>query len=351
MRKIQLDFIDGLRALLALYIVVHHAVQPLRQVPRVFAWLDYGQAVVAVFITVSGFCLALPQASSGQWTVDARAFYLRRARRILPPYYATVGIAILLCSVYLALGPFRDPVAEFSLAAVMSHLLLVQNWMPQQMYTLDGPLWSVALECQIYLLFPLLVLLCRRFGIGVMLAVSLGTSVVVFRAFHALGEPQFLFCFALGLLSAKLGFAESRPWVPLLLTGAGIAAYMLTPQPSITEQEVCASLASAGLIAWCCRRPASAPRRLLEWKPLAWVGTFSYSMYLIHALAFPPVWIWARSRWPDFGERFDAPVIALTVATCMAAVGISYGFHVMFERPFISGKRRGTEHRLATAAA
>ncbi|MGI4755634.1 MAG: acyltransferase family protein [Janthinobacterium lividum] len=349
MRKIQLDFLDGLRALLALYIVAHHAVQFLGVVPGALRVFGYGQAVVAVFLTVSGFCLALPQASSGQWTVDARIFFQRRARRILPPYYAALALAIGVSIGFQLLGPFRDPVGEFSAASVWSHLLLVQNWSARQMYTLDGPLWSIAVECQIYLLYPVLVLLRRRWGTVGMLAVAASISFLGFRIFHAAGQMHFLLFFTFGVVSAELAFAKKRQWIPLGMIATGVLAWVLLPHASTPQQEAFASLGSAGLIAYLCSNPASPLRRALQWKPLAWVGTFSYSIYLLHDLFLAAAWYWIRDRRPDFAQRFSLLFALIMGATCVAAVVGSYGFHVLFERPFMSRKRQRAEQRLAAA--
>lgn len=349
MRRIQLDFIDGLRALLALYIVAHHIVQFLRVVPSGLGFFSYGQPVVAMFITVSGFCLALPQASSGQWTVNARSFFLRRARRILPPYYAALFLAILVNAGYQVLGPFRDWIGEFSFYAVWSHVLLIQNWIIRQIYTLDGPLWSIALECQIYLLFPVIVLLRRRWNWYGMLAAATVFSFVAFHLFHNVGQLHFLLFFALGVLSAELAFRKKQQWLTLGIIGVAALIYFAIRHPSWPQQEACASLAFAGLLAYLSQGEGNIVRRALSWRPLAWIGTFSYSIYLLHDLFLASAWYWIRDRDADFTNHFDARFLAFWSAIFIAAVAGSFGFHVLFERPFMSVRRQKTEDRLAMA--
>jgi peptidoglycan/LPS O-acetylase OafA/YrhL len=346
MRRIQLDYIDGLRALLALYIVAHHIVQFLRVIPRGLMTFAYGQPVVAMFITVSGFCLALPQASSGQWSIDARRFFMRRARRILPPYYAALALAILVSWGFVRMGPFHDPVGEFSFAAIWTHALLIQNWVYLQIYTLDGPLWSIALESQIYLLYPAIVLLRRSWNWYGMLVAAVAFSMTAFHLFHSLGQLHFLLFFVFGVLSAELAFRKRQRW---LTVGAIVIPGLvwLLPHLSTLQQETCASLACAGLLAYLSRKEGNIVRRVLSWRPLAWLGTFSYSLYLLHDLFLATAWYWIRNRKPDFANHFDLQFVLFWTVVAVASVALSFGFHVLFERPFMSNQRKITEQRLA----
>src|SRR5260221_2639176 len=96
----RLVFLDGIRALGSLYVVLHHCCQ-IYQDPTIaprygyyafIPWLLRGRSV-AVFMVLSGFCLMLPAAKSAAGTLrDGFWAYLRRrARRILPPYYVSVA--------------------------------------------------------------------------------------------------------------------------------------------------------------------------------------------------------------------------------------------------------------------
>src|SRR2546421_13093474 len=93
-----LDYLNGLRALAALYVVLHHAyltVWPvlLGKAPTgidaaLVGWLAYGHYSVSVFIVISGFCLMLPVLRNQDVIAGGSiTFYRKRARRILPPYY------------------------------------------------------------------------------------------------------------------------------------------------------------------------------------------------------------------------------------------------------------------------
>jgi peptidoglycan/LPS O-acetylase OafA/YrhL len=349
-RRLQLDFIDGLRAAAALYIVVHHALQAADYFPGSLSYMGRGHDVVAVFIAISGFCLALPLAQRGSWNLRAGQFYQRRMRRILPPYYATVAIALLIA---LACS-YKDYPQDyagvpFSWAMLVSHLLLVQNWVLGQVYTLDGPLWSIAVECQIYVLFPLLVILWRRAGRWLALFVIFVLAHSLLYATHHGGSANFLFLFGEGMLGADLAFSErSRRWLgpATLLSFAGYCWCSLYPKYVVTD--IFIGLSTALLMAYLTQHRHHWGNKLLGWKPLAWVGTFSYSLYLVHSFFQVPLKRWILAR--DIGhlaESHGTMALFMIVVVAPIAIAASYGFHVVFERPFMSPGRQKAEHRLA----
>ncbi len=347
MGRIQLDYIDGMRALAALYIVVNHGMQSLPHAPLA---MSFGSEVVAAFITISGFCLALPMASRGDWRLHALTFYGKRARRILPPYYAAVALGLVTVTFYYLHGNFGT-VTEPPIGAltVWSHLLLIQNWIPAELYTLAGPFWSIALECQIYLLFPLVVLLRRRSGPWVMLFSFMAISYVLFRSLHGVGQPQFLGSFVIGVVGAEMAFrpAYRKLLVPAMVLSAGAAAGL---HLSTTILQALTSVFCASGMAFLAHRQGHPVRRVLGWPPLAWVGTFSYSIYLLHAILLKLCMLLIWERWPQFGRTLQPAYVAWLVCTLVVITAASYGFHCLFERPFMSVRRQKTEVRLEHAA-
>lgn len=95
---VRLDYLDGLRALAALYVVLHHAwltiwsaeyyKQPVGVLAALTGWLAYGHFAVSAFIVISGFSLMLPVARGGVLKGGARRFFKKRARRA---HYSTAG--------------------------------------------------------------------------------------------------------------------------------------------------------------------------------------------------------------------------------------------------------------------
>ena len=98
----RLDFLDGVRALAALYVVAHHIwlttypKYPLNTGPWYLGWLAYGHLAVAVFIVVSGYSLAIGPARRGLALGSSARFFRRRAWRIIPPYWAALALSCVV---------------------------------------------------------------------------------------------------------------------------------------------------------------------------------------------------------------------------------------------------------------
>ncbi len=106
-QRVRLHYLDGVRGLAALFVVWHHVWQFVvvhnagKALPawfRAFAPLKLGGFGVAVFIVLSGYCLTIPVARSTALDLAGglRGFAFRRARRILPPYYAALILSAVL---------------------------------------------------------------------------------------------------------------------------------------------------------------------------------------------------------------------------------------------------------------
>src|SRR5205807_888516 len=113
------------------------------RVGSVFVWLfGFDHYAVTTFIVISGFCLMLPVAiAGGTLKGGAKQFYQRRARRILPPYYAALALSVAIA---LARGV---PVTNGSL---ISHALLIHDFGASWIFDINGALWSIAVEWQLY---------------------------------------------------------------------------------------------------------------------------------------------------------------------------------------------------------
>ncbi len=337
--RLQLDYIDGMRALAALYIVCHHALR-VRVLPwPLFNLFSHGQEVVAVFIVISGFCLALPNAQRGEWKVDAKRFFTRRARRILPPYYAAIALAVVFAAIKHAYG------GSTTFRSIWVHLLMIQNW-SVEMYTLAGPFWSVAVECQIYLLFPILVLTRRKLGAFANLLLWFALAVASFPLLHARGETIFLGYFAIGIFSAEAAFRKNwRPWMLLCMIVAGIAA-MFANYRHLFIAETEWAVFTAALLAYLIHAKTNPLRRLLSWKPLTAIGLFSYSIYLVHAMFLETMGQYMQSKDPMFDASLSPHYMLYMGSAALISLPAAYLFHRAFELPFMSAKRHAVEARV-----
>jgi peptidoglycan/LPS O-acetylase OafA/YrhL len=118
--------------------------------------MTYGRYAVVMFIALSGFSLGLGPARSG-WQFKSIATYAhRRAWRILPPYWAALGFSLVMTWLVLA-HPGR--------AVPNGKSVIVYGLLVQDAFSVGNPnlaFWSIAIEAQLYVLLPLLLLLVRR---------------------------------------------------------------------------------------------------------------------------------------------------------------------------------------------
>jgi peptidoglycan/LPS O-acetylase OafA/YrhL len=293
--------------------------------------LHYGYLGVHLFLLLSGFCLTYPLARragvSREWRtaglrVELGSFFRRRAWRILPPYYAALALCV---AVPLGLHP-RSPDARVSAGNVLAHVLMVYNLFPRWSGTINGDFWSLALEWQLYLIFPLLLWSIRRWGLGPMLAGALALTLG-FRTWVWLEqEPAALFwCrllpgrwfeFTLGMSAALLLGRHGPVWATeragRWMVGFGLLAALglwvtqrWSPNAPATDAIwggafFCLLLAAAG---W----PEKGGVRSLapwSWRPLERLGAFSYSVYLIHDRVL-------RTASGLLGSRLGSPVRTL----------------------------------------
>ena len=365
--RLRLDFLDGIRGLMALWVALGHGFQDYVHVAGVamgnrnylqqpiFQQAFYAHFAVDTFIVLSGFCLMLPVIRSGTLTLSGgwKTFFQRRARRILPPYYAALAIAIGLSVLRWWIGhPSGEATAirqvDLTRGAILSHLFLVQNLNSLWERGIDGPLWSVATEWQIYFLFPLLLILRRRLPVApfVALALAAGYALYRFTPYGGTINSWYLGLFALGMVAAekallspvRTGERSPSPWIaamPIGLFGL-VCLFMATgfwKPEAMWWFDALWGLMIASML-WLCVRSAHlapAARRILEWPPLVALGVFSYSFYLIHApLMNVVVTLLLPRRWPPI---IDAGIF---LAAFPIVVWLSYRFHRRFERPFMN---------------
>jgi peptidoglycan/LPS O-acetylase OafA/YrhL len=367
---LRLEYLDGLRAVASLYVVLFHAgvgfnsdSGELSGAARILCHLlVFGHDAVAIFIVLSGYCLMLPVArAEGQLVRGLGSYFARRAWRILPPYYATVLGSLLLIALVPVLETrtttiWADTFPAFGLGPIGTHLLLIHNLYRSLAHRIDGPLWSVATEWQIYFFFPLLLLpIWRRFGAAqtVLVGFAVGCSLLWLAPEAAdTAASWYLGLFALGMCAAGIGFAsrpleaalrERVPWgaSSVLLLGLVAIGATLLIKPWFRHMPVSDTLVGA-TTAVClvhltkhALRPAETPRplvlRVLESAPLVAVGRFSYSLYLTHLPVVALLYFGLRR----FALSASSEMLLLSVLSVPASLLFSYAFFWVFERRFV----------------
>src|SRR3954469_24384300 len=189
--------LDGVRGLAALFVVIHHVFlltfpgYPRDNAPFWAGWFIYGRFAVVVFIVLSGFSLALSPARHG-WRLDSVSrFAYRRARRILPAYWAALAFSLAVAWLVVPPPGQGPPGAKSALV----NGLLVQNVVGAP--SPNRSLWTMAVEAQLYLVFPLLLLTVRRRGAILMIAtVTLIVAAVGIVGLHVPRLDTFVVQFA-----------------------------------------------------------------------------------------------------------------------------------------------------------
>jgi len=320
--------IDGLRCLAVLLVFVFHF--------EVFAIGKAGFVGVDVFYVISGFLISSiiwGQLEAGRFTL--RGFYLRRFRRLAP---ALICVQLLLIGTsYLLLLPqeARDLAAQNVTA--QAYIINLYLWRHVSYFGIRSDsvmllhCWSLAIEEQFYLLYPLLLMLVHRYArrrLGWVLA-SLATASFLLNLVFVQRKPEATFYLLPTrawelLLGALLPFVQ--PWFEsrararqlaaavgvLLIVGAlvfyhpGIAfpgTFDLLP----TVGTAVLLLATAGEGSWV--------SLVLRRKPVVYIGTISYSMYLVHW----PIKVLASYFLPSYtlGWRWASVGLALSLSVAV----------------------------------
>lgn len=316
--------IDGLRAVAVAAVVLYHA--------DVVAFSG-GFVGVDVFFVISGFLIASiihTEATEGRFSI--LSFYARRARRILPALFVVVAATLAVGSYILLPGDFLDLVKS-----ALSSMLFVSNvylW-DQASYFASAaemkPLlhtWSLAVEEQYYLFFPILLVAWMARGyrpVTVLAPVCLASFALSVWAVQRFPEATFF-------------LAPTRVWE--LLVGSLLAVGAVPSLRSRIGREVVGLLGLALLLAcvflydeqtvfpglgalWPClgtgmviHARGSMANRCLEYRPIVFIGLVSYSLYLWHW----PLIVFARYEGWFTGTPAQAALIvvasfALSVAS------------------------------------
>lgn len=345
--------LDGLRALAILAVLWHHAL------PRAESgWLGRGHIGVRLFFALSGFLittrLLAEQRATGQ--VALGRFWMRRALRIFPLYYAVLALFAL----YLGLRP-SDAGSRHFFDNVLFHASYTSNWFVD--YEVPHPVWfafgwSLATEEQFYGWWPLLMGAVRRgTALLVLLAVLALQQLAVYGAFGpwlpatpvricASLAPALSLGALLGLaLEARAGF--ERLWAlfgkSAAVAASGVVLGLGWLVGSGAGAPLWLDLAFVALVASTVLAPASWLARTFSARPLREVGRVSYGIYLFHV----PLLGLLRRLSPWLAEHPGA-LFVLALGASLGAAELSYR---CLESPLLQLARRRFSVRLDRPAS
>lgn len=322
---------------------------------------------VQIFFVVSGYCIAATADSVRRKPGHTVEYFRRRVRRIFPPYWAALLLALALPALVAALGwpglfgstgavntGSIPAAAELTGWQWLGNLTLTEEWRHHlvggDQLNLLGPAWSLCYEEQFYLVCGAILLIApRRFFTGALL-VTLGTLalMVVSAAWGGLPIRGFFFdgrwlLFAAGVfIYYHHNYAAPRRWwlVPagfaLALAAALVVRYGFLAR-SGTEVKSWAFEYVAGvffaIVLLVLRRWDGLLARARFLKPLAACGTMCYSLYLVHW----PITKLTSAALFRAGVRGAWPTLLVTIPVAMAAsLLVAWAFYRLVERRFLN---------------
>jgi peptidoglycan/LPS O-acetylase OafA/YrhL len=362
--------IDQLRGFAALAVVVcHFAVSAYNVAPNAgdppLPWLrlvlGFGYLGVPLFFVISGFCIHLPQAR----TLAARGaiepawgkFFRRRFWRLYPPYVASIAVAIVLLLLATGTLPVGWP-------AIALQSLLLHTFHPATFDGVNPPAWTLAVEAQLYLAYPIALALIVRHRAWRALAIVLGVTMLyrLTLNFEPLPEPfggvawEFFlarwFEWVLGAVLAE--WAVGRIAIPAWVRSRWLAASVLAAGVWLewhtwhyglyVLKEPLYGVAFALIVLVALDGEAAVEQedvgttgsRLGRW--LAGVGVYSYSLYLLHRpvqMAFEPL---ARevATWPSVVRNGIPSSLLIMAATTPVVLWAARVFYRWVEKPCIA---------------
>ncbi len=285
--------LDALRAIAVIGVIAAFTL------PQV--WARNGVLGAQLFFVISGFLITGILLDAGAAADRTRtrvgrtlqAFYARRVLRIVPLYFLVLFVAAAVDFISV-----RDEL-EF-------HVVFASNWWLADRGAWTGTrdhLWTLAVEAQFYLVWPIVVLVMSRRHLGkVIVAMIVAAPIIRVVLFSAgvwpfgatIVTPAAFDSLGLGALLAHLRRTRSNEWIARRsrwLPVAALALWIVWKIAQRTNDGDTVEFAASGLwfpllAVWIVERASAGIRgpigRVLEWRPLAFVGTISFGVYLMH---------------------------------------------------------------------
>ena len=331
----------------------------------VYMRLPGGFVGVDIFFVISGYLISsivFSEISQSRFSVVS--FYERRIRRIFPALFAMLAVCSIVATFYL----FPTELVEYGKSVLAATFSASNFFFWQRSGYFDSPAtkpmlhtWSLAVEEQFYILFPIFLVIVRKFfprylriGVVFFFFASLAASAIIvpYDSITAFYMPYTrAWELLLGTIISLGGFPRiNSAWgrnVTAFL-GVGLIAYSVlvytdhTPFPGLSALVPC--LGSA-LIIGTGESGDSLPAKVLSWRPVVFIGLISYSLYLWHWPVI--VLFWKMAGFDSLGHSLSAYTHGLlrpTPCNLLATILISFVLAVLswkfVEQPFRKGPLR-----------
>jgi peptidoglycan/LPS O-acetylase OafA/YrhL len=359
--------LDGIRGLAIIAVLSRHVAYVFQAHGPFTRWflpiLQFGSRGVDLFFVLSGFLITgilLDTKSAGN---RASSFYGRRVLRIFPIYYLALAVVFVgehFSTLIKDAGNLQNPLDH------ISHVLYFQNFIPlwhHGDYPLGvlGPFWSLAVEEQFYLIWPMLV---WRLSSKTILKICAGAMVttlalrIIFMPIFGFAIWIYAFTFtradglfvgaALAVILATKGEFPKPLVIGLACAGVGFLAVIpiFVPAYEIWETgrleallgTTGVALCSGALIAYCLTYRDSRLARLFQMSWLRNFGKYSYGIYVIHATVYyaGETFLAARGINYPFSTSFAFAYAITMIAIAYGLAWLSFNF---FESRFLDLKR------------
>jgi peptidoglycan/LPS O-acetylase OafA/YrhL len=374
----RLGVLDGLRGIAVLLVLWYHIWEISWLSPG--PWLDFlpatGFVGVHLFFFLSGFVISYPfmrAETAGRPQPSWRHFAWRRFIKIVPSYVLSIAVAYAIG--YAQVQPNASLVPD-----LVTHLLFVHTWFPQRYGTIDGVLWTLAVEVEFYCIFPLIWWCFKRrpwLTAGAMIAIAgLWRAALAACCFSTLFAPYeenlpgYLDIFAFGMIAAYLFTRFGDVWrnsrvafaapaiaiagfAALLTLLKNLFAYRFYDQWAGVWQINNRPLLGAAFAAIALGFLVS-PRwwqALLDNPPLRFLAAISYNLYLYHQLVAREL-LWHHlpsfADDPHYDPTWQSQYTWIAFGSTIAqATLVTY----CFERPLLRIKDPGASPRRVRKAA
>lgn len=354
-------YLNGLRGVAATWVVIAHCMiwggWTLTPIPD-------PKIAVDLFMTISGFLMAYnarrresiePMTQPATWI----RFYIRRYFRIAPAYYLSLALAAIASAPFLegykalqlmnpgfwGVGGIYDPYTiRFTTENLLSHATFIFGVIPKYAFSTMLPDWSLSLEMQFYLAFPLIYLLMRKIGA---LTASIMLAVIALAVSHTLAgvfpEPSFLplklSLFVTGMLIAEIPFGTGRG--ATIMIGALALLLPFAQTSNYATQSWVVPFISALLYALTVsRKSASSPLQpvgdALGGRIAHTLSDTSYGMYLFHGFFISLTGLMLSGAFPRLAAHGNIRTIVLLAITLPGVLLVSTLVHRFVERPGIA---------------
>lgn len=345
-RRARLSGLTGLRGVAAIWVLLFHIYQQ-SEIPVI----EHGYVGVDIFFILSGFVLSHVYMQEERFV--SFKFYMIflgvRLARIFPLHIFTLFALLLIVTTFPDfMTSYNQSVDRFGDGAFIANLLLIQNWGFWFPGNWNWPSWSLSAEWFAYLCFPFLLVMIRRISspallVGLAVLVLCILIGVLYMAGHRTTDVQGLAGMArmAGEFSAGtlLYAAFARGWrvatgPALVLLSGMLAVGLLLPHTSLIM------VLAAALMVFLAAQGQNGCARVLEWRPIVFIGEISYSVYLVHWIILQLL-LWSSRQ----GVGLGGP-LAIQCTTIAVAMVVAFATYRCIELP-----ARTWGRRLALASA